>query len=216
MKKSTLREIVKNELLKEGFSGFGGVVGLSPIGAPMKSLTETEEPDYGAAGPKDVGEAGEEDYEDFRDAIKDINESEFKVDPTYTHFAIDKSTGKIVNGWEYDSDTDRESIREYCKMDLEDMFPERKFSEFKVLTTRSLQKQGIDPFSWDSWRKTTINESEDNDSKVLASKISDAIQSVDDSLSYKKFAEAVVMVLQDNYGDHNFEPFMSHIRYIKW
>lgn len=215
MKKSELKKIIKNELLKEGFEGFNGVISLGATNT-MKSLSETEEPDYGAAGSKDMGEAGEEEYEKFMDAIKDINESDFKVNPKYTHFAIDKSTGSIVNGWEYDSDIDKESIREYCKMDLEDMFPERKFSEFRVLTTRYLQKQGIDPFDWGNWRKTTINESEDNDSKVLASKISDAIRSVDDSLNYKKFAEAVVMVLQDDYGDHNFEPFMKHIRYIKW
>ncbi len=211
MKKSTLREIVKNELLKEGFSGFGGVVGLGPIGAPMKSLTETEEPDYGAAGSKDSIEAGEEEYEEFMDAINDINESEFKVNPEYTHFAIDKSTGKIVNGWDYEADEDRESIRYYCKMDLEDMFPERKFSEFKVLTTRSLQKQGIDPFSWDSWQKTTINESEEGNSKVLASKISDAIQSVDESLSYMDLADAIASILKDQYGEHNFNPFMQRL-----
>ena len=211
MKKSTLREIIKSELLKEGFEGFGGVVGLGPIGAPMKSLYETEEPDYGAAGSQDVGEAGEEDYEDFMDAVQDINESDFKVNPTYTHFAIDKSTGKIVNGWEYDSDTDRESIRYYCKMDLEDMFPERKFSEFKVLTTKSLQKQGIDPFSWDSWRKTTINEAEEGKSKILATKISDAIQSVDESLSYTDLADAVASILRDQYGEHNFNPFIQRL-----
>lgn len=127
MKKSTLREIVKNELLKEGFSGFGGVVGLGPIGAPMKSLTETEEPDYGAAGSKDIGEAGEEDYEDFMDAINDINESE------------------------------------------------------------------------------------EGNSKILASKISDAIQSVDESLSYTDLADAVASILRDQYGKHNFNPFIQRL-----
>ena len=210
MKKSELKKIIKNELLKEGFEGFNGVISLGATNT-MKSLSETEEPDYGAAGSKDVGEAGEEDYEEFMDAVNDINESDFKVDSTYTHFAIDKSTGKIVNGWEYDSDTDRESIREYCKMDLEDMFPERKFSEFKILTTKSLQKQGIDPFSWDNWRKTTISESEEGNSKVLASKISDVIQSVDDSLSYIDLADAIASILKDEYGKHNFNPFIQRL-----
>ena len=210
MKKSELKKIIKNELLKEGFEGFNGVISLGATNT-MKSLSETEEPDYGAAGSKDMGEAGEEEYEKFMDAIKDINESDFKVNPKYTHFAIDKSTGSIVNGWEYDSDIDKESIREYCKMDLEDMFPERKFSEFRVLTTRYLQKQGIDPFDWGNWRKTTINESEEGNSKVLANKISSAIQSIDESLSYIDLADAIASILKDEYGKHNFNPFIQRL-----
>jgi hypothetical protein len=79
---------------------------------------------------------------------------EFAIDQTYTHFAVDKSTGKIVNGWEYSSDTDKESIMEYCKIDLLDMYPERKVSEFKVLTTNGMKKQGVDPFDTDNWYKT--------------------------------------------------------------
>jgi hypothetical protein len=80
------------------------------------------------------------------------------INPKYTHFAIDKSTGEVVNGWEYEPEEDRESIKYYCKMDLEDMFPDRKPSEFKVLTAKALTKQGIDPFNSDNWQKMGINE----------------------------------------------------------
>lgn len=76
----------------------------------------------------------------------------------YTHFAVDKSTNKIVNGWEYE-DTDNESIKYYSKMDLEDMFPDRKPNEFKIVTRRFLEKNGIDPSNSDNWYKyESINE----------------------------------------------------------
>jgi len=74
------------------------------------------------------------------------------INPKYTHFAVYKSTGKIVDGWEYDNDLDKESIKEYCSGDIKDNFPDYKLSQFKVLTLKGLQKQGIDPFNYDqSW-----------------------------------------------------------------
>ena len=83
-----------------------------------------------------------------------------EIDPSYTHFAIDKSTGKIVEGWEYDNEIDNESIKHYCKIDLEDMFSDRKISEFKILTGKSLLKQGVDPFDWRSnWQHVNYDES---------------------------------------------------------
>ena len=39
--------------------------------------------------------------------------------------------------------------------------------------------------------------------------INDAIASVDDSLPYKDFALAVAAILKDEYGSHNFDPFMK-------
>ena len=45
----------------------------------------------------------------------------------------------------------------------------------------------------------------------LARKIDVAITSIDESMSYKEFAEAVAIVLKEQYGEHNFEPFMSHL-----
>ncbi len=43
----------------------------------------------------------------------------------------------------------------------------------------------------------------------LAKLINDSIISIDDSMSYKDFAEAVAKVLIDDYGQHNFDPFMK-------
>jgi len=43
----------------------------------------------------------------------------------------------------------------------------------------------------------------------VAKGINKAIVDVDDSLSYKDFAEAVAILLKDEYGSHNFNPFME-------
>ena len=43
----------------------------------------------------------------------------------------------------------------------------------------------------------------------VAKGINKAIVDVDDSLSYKDFAEAVAAILIEDYGTHNFAPFME-------
>jgi hypothetical protein len=52
-----------------------------------------------------------------------------------------------------------------------------------------------------------LNESKESD--LLAKEIDKAIVKIDDSLSYKDFALAVGKVLRDEYGTHNFAPFME-------
>lgn len=78
-----------------------------------------------------------------------LNE-EFKVDPTYTHFALGKADNKIVTGWEY-KDLDVDDIKYYAKIDLKDM--DLKPSDYTILTVKALKQKGIDPFNWDNWRK---------------------------------------------------------------
>jgi hypothetical protein len=77
-------------------------------------------------------------------------EEGWEVDPTYTHFAVSKADGKIVNGWQYDAETDKESIAEYCKSDLKDM--DLKPSDYKIATKGFMTKQGIDPFNSENWK----------------------------------------------------------------
>jgi len=55
--------------------------------------------------------------------------------------------------------------------------------------------------------KQFMNESKESD--LLAKEIDKAIVKIDDSLSYKDFALAVAKVLKDEYGTHNFAPFME-------
>lgn len=75
MKKSELKEIIKRELLKEGFDGFNGVVSLGATNK-MASLTEMEdEMVYSDAMPS----ASDEDMaiviEDALDKIEDMGMS---------------------------------------------------------------------------------------------------------------------------------------------
>jgi len=54
---------------------------------------------------------------------------------------------------------------------------------------------------------TKVNESKK--SEALAGAINKAIMKIDESMSYKDFALAVGQILRDEYGQHNFEPFMK-------
>jgi|GEM_PF-1925990 hypothetical protein len=46
----------------------------------------------------------------------------------------------------------------------------------------------------------------------LHMEINKAINKIDDSLSYKVFADAVALMLEDGYGTHNFDLFQDHLR----
>ena len=51
-----------------------------------------------------------------------------------------------------------------------------------------------------------------NDSSKVTSLVPlliNAIDQVDDNLSYKDFAEAIAVILIREYGSHNFSPFMG-------
>jgi hypothetical protein len=52
-----------------------------------------------------------------------------------------------------------------------------------------------------------INESKSSD--VLAKEINKAMIKIDDSMSYTDFALAVSKILKDEYGSHNYSPFMK-------
>ena len=55
--------------------------------------------------------------------------------------------------------------------------------------------------------KSVVNES--IQSGALAKAISKSIMKINESMSYKDFALAVGQILRDDYGKHNFEPFME-------
>ena len=52
----------------------------------------------------------------------------------------------------------------------------------------------------------------ENQVSQVAKAIDNAISSVDDSLSYKVLASAVAQILKDEYGSHNFVPFMETLK----
>ena len=76
----------------------------------------------------------------------------FNNNQNYTHFAVNKKTGKIVNGWDY-ADEDPEDLRlfkkDYFINDLLDY--ELNPKEYKVLTAKSLIRMGIDPNDNNNW-----------------------------------------------------------------
>jgi len=84
-----------------------------------------------------------------------LNENE--IDPTYTHFALNKNDNKIYNAWEY-KDLDPIDIRYYTTMDLKDN--DLKPSDFKILSIRGMKQKGIDPFDSKNWysHETSLNE----------------------------------------------------------
>ena len=55
-----------------------------------------------------------------------------------------------------------------------------------------------------------IKESAQSDK--LASEINRAISRIDDSMSYVDLAQAIAKILKDEYGSHNYEPFMKELR----
>jgi hypothetical protein len=58
--------------------------------------------------------------------------------------------------------------------------------------------------------KSLIKETAQSDK--LASEINRAINRIDDSMSYVDLAQAVAKILKDEYGSHNYEPFMKELR----
>lgn len=70
-----------------------------------------------------------------------------KINKRYTHFALVKATGKIVNGWETLSDI--ESLKYYAKMDMADN--DFKPSQYTILSSKALLQKGINPFDFSNW-----------------------------------------------------------------
>ena len=67
-------------------------------------------------------------------------------------------------------------------------------------------------FNISSWLKDQyLNEAGLGSSKAqsLSVAINDAMIQIDDSMSYRDFAIAVAILLKDEYGSHNFGPFME-------
>jgi hypothetical protein len=64
---------------------------------------------------------------------------------------------------------------------------------------------GDDPFT--CHKCGNVNESAQSDK--LSTEINKAMVKIDDSMSYVDFASAVAKVLRDEYGSHNYEPFME-------
>lgn len=70
----------------------------------------------------------------------------------YTHFAVNKNTNMIVNGWnysEYDPTELRQFKRDYFFDDLRDYGLNPK--DYTIVTRAYLERQGIDPNDQSNW-----------------------------------------------------------------
>ena len=67
----------------------------------------------------------------------------------------------------------------------------------------------FDVHKWNKQRYMADAGLTENKASQAAKAMDDAIASVDDSLSFKDFALAVAKILKDEYGSHNFNPFMK-------
>jgi hypothetical protein len=80
------------------------------------------------------------------------NEESFQNNQNYSHFAVNKATNKIVNGWDY-SDYDPNELRQfkndYFTVDLVDNDLDPK--QYKIVTGKYLLRQGIDPNDNNNW-----------------------------------------------------------------
>lgn len=91
---------------------------------------------------------------ELRSVVKNILKE--NVNKNYTHFLIDKLNGKILFGWDY-SGLNSEDIKEYTRIDIKDMFSDRRPSDFKVLSKQSLERKGTNPFDTTNWENIKEN-----------------------------------------------------------
>jgi hypothetical protein len=86
------------------------------------------------------------------ESVKKILSEAFQNNQNYSHFAVNKATNKIVNGWDYkdyDPDELRQFKNDYFTRDLIDYDLDPK--QYKIVTAKYLIRQGIDPNDNNNW-----------------------------------------------------------------
>jgi hypothetical protein len=67
----------------------------------------------------------------------------------------------------------------------------------------------FDIYKWNRERHLIDSRLNESKASLAAKAIDQAIAGVDESLGYSDFAKAVATILKDEYGAHNFNPFME-------
>lgn len=79
----------------------------------------------------------------------------------YTHFAVEKSSGKILNGWDYKG-YDKEELnsekKHYFYDDVADIWDDIKKSEYTIQTREQLKKKGVEVKDSANWKKQEMAE----------------------------------------------------------
>ena len=84
-----------------------------------------------------------------------LNESEMSPNKNYTHYAVNKSTGKIVNGWDYrgyESQDLKTFAKDYFFVELTDM--ELNPKDYKILGKAALLKRGTEHRESNNWAQS--------------------------------------------------------------
>lgn len=76
----------------------------------------------------------------------------FQNNQGYSHFAVSKKSGKIVNGWDY-SEYDPSELRQFKKDYFDTDMIDYGFNpkDFRILTYKYLVRNGIDPNDNNNW-----------------------------------------------------------------
>ena len=77
---------------------------------------------------------------------------EFKNNQGYSHFAVSKKSGKIINGWDY-KDYDPEELRQFKKDYFDADLIDYGFNpkDFRILSYKYLVRNGINPDDDANW-----------------------------------------------------------------
>ena len=83
----------------------------------------------------------------------------------------------------------------------------------KKIIDNKIKRSDLRDMIKEQLKKSIFNKQirESNQSDKLAIEIDNSIIKIDDSMSYEDFALAVAKVLKDEYGSHNFEPFLTKL-----
>lgn len=94
--------------------------------------------------------------ESVNNVLRQLNEC-VNNDPSYTHYAVNKFTNLIVNGWDYSGHDNSELIKfknDYFFDDLKDCGFNPK--TYKILGLVACKKQGLDPDNDVNWSSTGV------------------------------------------------------------
>jgi len=102
----------------------------------------------------------------------------FQLGKGYTHFAIDKVTGKIINGYDYkgyDAEDLKSDVRYYFLDDLADYFdfyePKRSRKDVKIITRKKLEAAGVNIKDTNNWLKSSDSTPENITQNITESTI---------------------------------------------
>lgn len=134
------------------------------------------------------------------EAAQELNEG-MNDEPSNTHYAIHKPTGKIVFSWDY-TGYDPEDLKLYKKdyftVDLLDMGMDPK--EITVITRKSCEKRGIDPSDDNNWSNYPMSESLIKEKKCLKEATTGySTTTIDIDLSEIEFPQPLNDFVDDNY-----------------